>query len=155
MKQPLALRFDRIVKDNLPKRMEMLNVLKDGAFSAEIFWKKGNGVKSVLEHMGRLSDFKGIYAFIENDKFIYIDESSYVIRRLIRHYKGNSKYQMKLAHLMVNTNKEMQPFYTISDAIKVMENMRIVFIDVPDELERQLTTLYLQCQFECKYNRFE
>ncbi|WP_420577198.1 hypothetical protein [Ekhidna sp.] len=155
MEQPLALRFDRIVNENLPKRKEMISVLKESAMPADVFYKKGNGVKSILKKTGRLSDFKGIYGFIDDGKLIYIDESSYVIRRLVRHFKGNSKYQQKLAYVMAGIHKEANPFYTITDALEAMKKMKIIFIDVPDDLERQLTTLYLQCQYECRYNRFD
>ncbi|SNS99834.1 hypothetical protein SAMN05421640_1947 [Ekhidna lutea] len=155
MKQSLALRFDRIIKENLPKRKEMISVLSDSALGADLFARKGMGVKSILQQTGRLTDFKGIYGFIENDKIVFIDESSYVIRRVLRQYKGNSKYQQKLAHTMVNLHQDKQPFYTVSDSLKAMRKMKIIFMDVPDDLERQLTTLYLQCQYECIYNRFE
>lgn len=92
---------------------------------------------------------------MDEDKLVYIDESSYVIRRLVRHFKGNSKYQKKLAHVMAFTHQVFDPTYTMSDALKAMQKMKIIYMDVPDDLERQLTTLYLQCQYECRYNRFE
>lgn len=155
MKQPLALRFDRIVKENLSKRKEMIAVLKESALEAELFNKKGFGLKSILKLTGRVTDFKGIYGLIENDKLVYIDESSYVIKRIIRQFKGSSKYQKKLAHTMVALHRTEQPFYTISDAMNAMASMKIIFMDLPDDLERQITTLYLQCQFECIYNRFD
>ncbi|WP_421764318.1 hypothetical protein [Ekhidna sp.] len=155
MKQPLALRFDRIVKENLPKRKKMMEVLRDSALSAELFNKKGFGLKSILDLTGRITDFKGIYGFIENDKLVYIDESSYVIRRIIRQFKGTSKYQKKLANTMVELHSAERPFYSISDALNAMAEMNIIFMDLPDDLERQITTLYLQCQFECIYNRFD
>ena len=155
MEQPLALRFERIVNENLPKRKEMVRVLKENAMPADLFYKKGNGVKSILEKTGRLTDFKGIYGFLDEDKLIYIDESSYVIRRLVRQFKGNSKYQLKLASLMVATHQPSDPSYTTASALKKMKEMKIIFMDVPDDLERQITTLYLQCQFECRYNRVD
>lgn len=133
----------------------MISVLKESAIPADIFYKKGNGVKSILKKTGRLSDFKGIYGFIENEKLIYFDESSYVIRRLVRQFKGNSKYQQKLANVMVDAHRHMNGFYTVSNALEAMKKMKIIFMDVPDDLERQLTTLYLQCQYECRYNRIE
>ncbi len=155
MKQPLAQRFERIVKENLPKRSEMISVLRGSSIASDVFHQKGMGVKSILKLIGRLTDFKGIYGFIENDKIVFIDESSYVIRRILRHYKGNSKYQRKLAHIMVSVHQPNQSFYTVTDALTSMKKMQIIFMDVPDDLERQITTLYLQCQFECIYNRFE
>lgn len=155
MKQSLALRFDRIIKENLHKRREMISVLRENPVPSSLFHKKGMGVKSILKKTGRLTDFKGIYCFIEDGKIVYIDESSYVIRRLVRQYKGNSKYQRKLAQIMVDLHKESQPFYTESDALKAMRKMQIIFMDLPDDLERQITTLYLQCQYECIYNHFE
>ncbi|WP_436515134.1 hypothetical protein [Ekhidna sp. To15] len=151
MKQPLALRFDRIIKENLPKRANMMQVLMDSALSADLFYEKGMGVQSILKQIGRLTDFKGIYGFIEGDKMAYIDESAYVIRRIVRQFKGNSKYQMKLAHTICS----IKASHSESEALDEMKKMKIVFMDVPDDLERQITTLYLQCQFECIYNRFE
>lgn len=155
MEQSLALRFSRIVNENLPKRKEMIRVLMENAMSAELFYKKGNGVKHILSKTGRLTDFKGIYGFIKEGKLIYIDESAYVIRRLVRQFKGNSKYQLKLASIMVATHQSFDPAYTTSHALKEMKKMKIIFLDVPDDLERQITTLYLQCQFECRYNKFD
>jgi len=155
MKQSLALRFDRIIKENLPKRSEMIVVLKENPIPTNLFFEKGMGVKSILKKTGRLTDFKGIYCFIEKGKIVYIDESSYVIRRLVRQFKGNSKYQRKLAQIMVDMHKESQPFYTESNALGAMKKMQIMFMDLPDDLERQITTLYLQCQYECTYNHFE
>lgn len=155
MEQPLALRFERIVKENLPKRKEMIRVLNENTMPASLFYQKGNGVKSILKHTGRLTDFKGVYGFLDDGKLIYIDESSYVIRRLVRQFKGNSKYQLKLASIMVSTHQSTDPFYTITKALQHMKKMKIIFMDVPDDLERQLTTLYLQCQFECRYNRLD
>lgn len=155
MKQSLALRFDRIIKENLPNRKEMMSVLIENALPSAVFYQKGMGVKSILKKTGRITDFKGIYGFIKHGKVVYLDESSYVIKRLVRHYKGNSKYQRKLAHIMVDIHQQNKPFYTVTDALKEMEEMRIIFLDMPDDLERHITTLYLQCQFECIYNRFE
>lgn len=130
-------------------------MLLESPLETEVFYKRGIGVKSILKSTGRLTDFKGIYGFIENGKVVYIDESSYVIRRILRHYKGNSKYQRKLAHVMTSIHSQNQPLYLVTDAIAAMEKMQLVFMDVPDDLERQLTTLYFQCQFECIYNRFD
>ncbi|WP_370089154.1 hypothetical protein [Ekhidna sp.] len=155
MKQPLAQRFERIIKENLPKRKQMMSVLLESPLDSEVFYQKGMGVKSILKSIGRLTDFKGIYAFIENGKVVYIDESSYVIRRILRHYKGNSKYQRKLAHVMTSIHNQNQPLYMVADAIDAMKKMKLIFMDVPDDLERQLTTLYFQCQYECIYNRFD
>ncbi len=155
MKQSLALRFDRIFKENLPKRKKMISVLVENPIEGKIFYKKGSGVKSILQQTGRLTDFKGIYAFIHKEKLVFIDESSYVLRRIMRQFKGNSKYQQKLAYTMMKVHQETDPSYTKSDALKAMHKMQLIFMDVPDDLERQLTTLYLQCQFECIYNRFD
>jgi len=151
----LASRFDRIINENLPKRREMMDVLVGNALDADLFASKGNGIQTVLAKMGRISDFKGIYAFIENGKVVFLDESSYVTRRVIRQFKGNSKYQMKLAAAMTEIKKMSQPLYTMSDAIKEMEEMKVAFLDLPDNLERRITTLYLQCHYECIYNRLD
>lgn len=155
MKQPLALRFDRIIKENLPKRKKMMDVLMESALEANLFYEKGMGVRSILKQTGRLTDFKGIYGFIDGNKIVYIDESAYVIRRIVRQFKGNSKYQMKLAHTVSAIKSLNNSSFNTQDALVEMRKMKVIFMDVPDDLERQVTALYLQCQYECIYNRFE
>lgn len=155
MSELLTHRFDRIVKENLAKRKEMTDVLIGSALDADLFNRKGTGLKTILSKTGRVTDFKGIYGFVEKGKVVYLDESSYVIKRILRHYKGTSKYQLKLAHIILNVKKEKRPTYSIKDALNEMAKMKILFLDLPDDLERQLTTLYLQCQYECVYNRFD
>lgn len=49
MEQSLALRFDRIIKENLPKRKGMVKILIENAMPADLFYKKGNGVQSILK----------------------------------------------------------------------------------------------------------
>lgn len=131
-----------------------MDILIDKAADAKMFSEKRKGLKTILSETGRLVDLKGIYAFIENAKVVYLDESSYVFQRVIRQFKGSSKYQKRLAHLMVEINKTDLPSYDTEMAIEQMKQMKIAFMDIPDDLERKVTTLYLQCQYECIYNNF-
>lgn len=155
MSKSISNRFDRIVNDNLPKRLEMLEVLMESALSAQTFSRSGVGIKTLLNELGLISDFKGIYVFIKNRKPVYIDESSYVIRRLLRHFKGSTSYQRKLAKTIADLKKKNNPTFLVSDAIEEMERMQIVVMDMPDDLERRITALYYQSQYDCVYNMFE
>ena len=127
----------------------------EGALPAKTFSQPGIGIKLVLKKLGRVTDFKGIYIFIQNGKPVYIDESSYVVRRLLRHFKGSTRYQRKLANTITYLKKKNNPLFLVSDALAEMEEMQIVFMELPDDLERKITTLYLQSQYDCLYNMFE
>ncbi len=155
MSKSVSNRFDRIVNDNLPKRLKMLEILMESALPAETFARSGVGIKSVLKELGRISDFKGIYVFVQHGKPVYIDESSYVIKRLLRQFKGSARYQRKLANMITELKRKNNPQFIVSEALKEMENMHIVFMDAPDDLERKITALYFQSQYDCIYNMFE
>ena len=155
MSKSISNRFDRIVNDNLPKKLEMLEVLMENPFQADVFSRSGVGIMSVMKEIGRVTDFKGVYVFIQNNKPIYIDESSYVVKRLLRHFKGSTKYQKKLASTIADLKSKNRSTFTLNDALAEMREMHIVFMDVPDDLERKITTLYFQSQYDCIYNMFE
>lgn len=53
MSKSVSNRFDRIVNDNLPKRLKMLEILMESALPAETFARSGVGIKSVLKELGR------------------------------------------------------------------------------------------------------
>lgn len=153
--ESLALRFDRIVNENLPKRLEMFKVLMEKPHSSKLFSTHGVGLKTILTHLGRIQDFKGIYAFIKDGRPVYIDESAYAANRVLRHYKGTTKYQLKLAHLILEAKQETDPNYSLKEAKTELSRFDVLFLDLPDDLERQITTIYLQCQFDCVYNRYD
>lgn len=155
MSKSVSNRFDRIVNENLSKRLEMLEVLMESALPAQTFSRGGIGIKSILKEIGRITDFKGIYVFLKNGKPVYIDESAYVIKRLLRQFKGSTKYQRKLANTITDLKKKSDLLFLTSNAIQEMEEMEIVFMDLSDDLERKITTLYFQSQYDCVYNMFE
>lgn len=71
----------------------MFKLLMEQPIDHRMFAKKGQGLKTILKELGRLQDFKGIYGFILDHQLVYIDDSSYVLKRVLRQYKGTTKYQ--------------------------------------------------------------
>ncbi len=143
-------RFHRIINESLPKRLEMMNVLVKNAISTEGFYRKGSGLQAVLDETGRVDDFMGIYAFVRKGQPVFIDESAYVLKRIIRHFKGSNKYQQKLAYIIATRDYGGEG--AIHSSLVDMEKMRVAFMDIPDDLERKLTVLYFQAFYKCEYN---
>ncbi|MEO9476527.1 MAG: hypothetical protein ABJG41_13375 [Cyclobacteriaceae bacterium] len=155
MSKILKNRFDRIVNENLPKQLKIYAVLAENPLHTDMFHQLGIGLKTVLKKLGRIDDFKGIYILLENCKPVYIDESSNVLQRILQQFKGSSKYQRKLAHTMANIKSANNSLYTVNEALEEMKNMNLVLLELPDDLEREITKLYLQCHFDCMYNIYE
>lgn len=153
--ESLSHRFHRIVSENLPKRLEMMNVLLENPLDNKLFSTKGQGLNTILKELGRIQDFKGVYGFVLDGRVVYLDESSYVLKRILRQYKGTTKYQQQLLHLIDAARKEISPTDSLSIAKEQMSQMGIVIMEIPDDLERELTAVYLKCELDCLYNRYE
>ncbi|MEP4534626.1 MAG: hypothetical protein ABJ004_16160 [Cyclobacteriaceae bacterium] len=155
MSKILKNRFDRIVKNNLPRQLKIYEVLAENPLQTGLFYQSGVGLKTILKKLGRIDDFKGIYILLENGKPVYIDESSNVLHRILQQFKGSSKYQRKLAHTMANIKSANNTLYTVNEALEDMKHMNVVLLELPDDLEREITKLYFQCHFDCVYNIYE
>ena len=155
MSKILKNRFERIVNENLPKHLKIYEVLAENPMHTDMFYQPGVGLKTILKKLGRIDDFKGIYIFLENGQPVFTDESSNVLHRILQQFKGSSKYQRKLAHTMTNIKSTHNSLYTVNEALKEMKCMSLVLLELPDDLEREITKLYLQCHFDCLYNIYE
>lgn len=153
--ESLSHRFQRIVTENLPKRLEMFKVLMESPIDHRLFAQKRQGLKTIVKKLGRLQDFKGIYGFILDHQVVYIDDSSYVLKRVLRQYKGTNKYQRNLHQLIQDAREDLDIVNNGLVAEEQLHRMQIVVMEIPDDLERELTTVYLKCEFDCLYNRYE
>ncbi len=133
----------------------MFKLLMEQPIDHRMFAKKGQGLKTILKELGRLQDFKGIYGFILDHQLVYIDDSSYVLKRVLRQYKGTTKYQRNLLHLIQDAREDIDLINNPLVAEEQLHRMQVVIMEIPDDLERELTTIYLKCEFDCLYNRYE
>lgn len=148
--------FDEYANKILPARVEMLESLKPHAFKVGKLFTKGRGERGVIKRLGRMADFKGIYAFIWRSNFVYFGTSEKVINRLIYHVKGHTKYQAHLAWeiakdkgLWINKKMEIPDMET---AKKELLKYELVFLEISSPMERYLLEAYATMHFDCKYS---
>lgn len=143
----------------LPDKFDQIKALIPEAFSVKELFGRGQGEKSILRKLKRTSDFKGLYAFIEDEEIVYVGTSEKVINRLTYQIKGYTKYQAHLAWELAKENnlyiskKRKTP--NLAKAKKLIMNMKVIFMEVNSPIERQLLEIYCCMNFHCKYNFFD
>ncbi|MDX1628363.1 MAG: hypothetical protein R3345_06670 [Fulvivirga sp.] len=143
----------------LPRKIKMLESLIPNAFEVSKLFKKGSGERGVIKKLGRIDDFKGIYAFIDQGKVIYVGASEKVINRLIYQTKGHTKYQAHLAWELAKSeglwvNKKLE-IPDLDKAKKKIMKMQLIFMEITSPIERSLLEIYAAMYFECPFNYFE
>lgn len=143
----------------LPSRVEMMESLLPHAFKVSKLFGKGTGERGVVKKLGRMMDFKGIYAFAKQGTIIYVGTSEKVINRVVYHVKGHTKYQAHLAWEIAKDkglwiNKKMG-IPNLESAKKEVSKLEVLFMEVTSPIERYLLEAYAAMHFNCKYNSFE
>ncbi|MEX2336643.1 MAG: hypothetical protein WD555_05175 [Fulvivirga sp.] len=151
--------FEQYAHDILPEKLEKLKSMISEAYPVKDLFGKRQGEKSIIKKLGRLSDFKGVYAFVDQGDIIYVGTSEKVINRLSYQIKGYTKYQAHLAwelakenDLYINKKKKIP---NLNKAKRLMMNMKVLFLEVTSPIERHLLELYSCMYFNCKFNFFE
>lgn len=153
------LTFEEYTETVLPKRLQTLKTLMGRAYRVKDLFGKGQGEKSIMKKLGRDTDFKGVYAFIENDHVIYVGTSEKVINRVSYQIKGYTKYQAHLAwelakHHDLYINKRLK-IPNLDKTKNMIMNMKVMFLEISSPVERHLTEIYSCMHFDCKFNFFE
>lgn len=73
----------------LPEYKILKHKLKQRGFSVRFFYEKGNGIKSLLDKTGRLTDFRGLFLFSQpKSRFVYVRESDHVLHDIQQTVRG-------------------------------------------------------------------
>jgi hypothetical protein len=68
------------------------NKIQKKGFPVNMFFQKGNGIKTLLKKTGRLSDFRGIFLFVpKNRKLFLVLESENVLKEIQKIVRGKRK----------------------------------------------------------------
>lgn len=106
--------------------------LKTG-FPLKNFYEEGNGIKAILKHVGRLTDFKGVFVIIDRkNKPIVIGESEHVlieIQKLVRCKRVKDKVLLEKLAIRFG-------FKTALAGQEYIKSMRVNWIEVVNEVER-------------------
>jgi len=140
---------------------------KDKLAVSEIL-KAGVGVKTFIKNKKIKSDFKGLYAFWENGKIVYVGISRTVIARLYQHIKTKSHYTATFAVKIMRTdegNEKDRAKITKDDFAKIMDDriskMKFSYVKISctendkTDTELYLFEIYAAIHFQAKYNTFE
>lgn len=153
------LTFEEYTAKVLPQRLETLKALMGKAYWVKDLFGKGQGEKSILKKLGRTSDFKGVYAFIDDGDIIYVGTSEKVINRVSYQIKGYTKYQAHLAWELAKENElyinKRLKIPNLDKTKNMILNMKVLFMEVTSPVERHLMEIYSCMHFDCKFNFFE
>lgn len=151
--------FEDYATNILPSRVAMMESLLPHAFKVNKLFGKGSGERGVVKKLGRMMDFKGIYAFVRNGKIIYIGTSEKVVNRVVYHVKGHTKYQAHLAWEIAKEkglwiNKKMG-IPDMNSAKAEVGKLNVLFLEITSPIERYLLEAFAAMHFNCKFNVFE
>lgn len=153
------LTFEDYTKDVLPGKFEEFKSMIGRAFRVKDLFGRGQGEKSILKKIGRISDFKGVYAFIDEGEVIYVGTSEKVINRLSYQVKGYTKYQAHLAWELAKANdlyiNKKRKIPNLDKAKSMIMNMKVLFMEITSPIERHLFEIYSCMHFDCKFNFVE
>lgn len=149
--------FDEYCSKILPDKLQMFKNLMLKPFQINKLFITGRGEKGILRALGRINDFKGIYAFLEEGEVVYIGASEKVINRLNFQIKGHTKYQAHLAWEIIknksNNGREVHRA-ELDKAKSKIKKMDLVFMEITSGVERQLFEIYCSMKLNSKYNSF-
>ncbi|ELR69264.1 hypothetical protein C900_05335 [Fulvivirga imtechensis AK7] len=153
------LTFEEYTEKVLPEHLGALKSLMGRAYRVKDLFGKGQGEKSIMKKLGRDTDFKGVYAFIDGSDVIYVGTSEKVINRVSYQIKGYTKYQAHLAWELAKYNdlyiNKRLKIPNLDKAKSMIMNMKVMFLEISSPVERHLTEIYSCMHFDCKFNFFE
>jgi hypothetical protein len=92
--------FEVLATSRLPEYLVSLRRSMEASHPASEFCKPGKGTAAILASLEKTKDFSGTYAFLENNKPIYVGISRGVIARIRQHLTGTTHYDATLAFRM-------------------------------------------------------
>lgn len=126
-------------------------------YSVKELFKTGEGEVSILDNLGRLTDFKGVFVLLNEQKPVYVGHSKSVIKRLINDLKGASSYKSKLLRNIAKRDRlfldQKGKYLDLESSRNLMRSFDVAFIEVNPPIERRILFLYALAGFKCKYNR--
>jgi hypothetical protein len=158
--------FAEMAATVLPGDMSRLRTALAAPFPMSSFSKQRYGVKSILEGLGRSSDFSGCYVLLREGKPFYVGISRTVVQRLRQHVTGKTHFDASLAYLMATdkTGHKMKradamrdpAFRTAFDQAKaLLRDCTVAFIDIDNPLELYLFEAYCAMELDtCEWNTF-
>lgn len=151
--------FDELASKVLPGHFEALMAsIESPVLASEIVGYK-SATKTLLAKLGRSTDFPGCYAFLDEEKPIYVGISRSLIKRLTQHLNHDSHYSASLVYKMATEDypHEMKRDQAMKDdqfrevffhSQQRLQAMRIAFIEVQNDLELYVFEVYASMRLD-------
>ena len=158
--------FANLASQILPGHMERMRQAIAKRYPMELFGSKGIGPKSILERLGRSTDFSGCYVLLRKTEPIYVGISRTVVQRLTQHVKGRTHYDASLAYRIASENltHSLQREAAMNDpafkeefrkAQDYLRSLNVAFIEIHNDLELYLFEVYCAMELNTsKWNSF-
>lgn len=101
--------------------------MKKKGFPVKVFYKEGNGIKTLLKRTGRLTDFKGLFVLSSKDgQLTYMKESENVLREIQQLVRGKRKKDQLFLQKIANA----YGFDTVLAGQTHLKSMEVKWIEV-------------------------
>ena len=152
----------RVLPDHFARLMKSIN----SPFPAQWIRTRGVGPKTVLQRIGRTTDFPGCYVFVENAKPLYVGISRGVIARLFQHLTSADHYSGSLAYFIAkrhadpggtrDRNIEDSEFRKLFESSqRRLELCSIGTVEIDNPVELHLFEIYAAMQLDTEeFNTF-
>ena len=107
--------------------------MKKKGFPVKTFYKRGNGIKTILYRTGRLADFKGLFVFSSKDgKAVFVKESENVLQEIQQTVRGERVKDRKFLEKIANT----YGFNTSLAGQAYLKSMEVKWIEIFQKSKR-------------------
>jgi hypothetical protein len=159
--------FHELAEKVLPGYMAVLRMSMEEPMPMSRFATPGVGIAGLLRQLGRTTDFRGCYVFVEEDRPVYVGISRSVIGRLRQHVRGSTHYDATLAYRIASSRVAhgttrslamMEPefraqFLYAQDWLK---GLNVAFVEVGNAVELYLFEAYCALELDTsEWNSFE
>jgi hypothetical protein len=135
----------------LPAHLERLKVALQSPMPASTFVGFKSATLEALARIGRTTDFPGCYAFIDQDRPVYVGISRGVVKRLTQHLNFESHFTANLVYKMA---AEDFPHEMKRDQAMKDNQFREVFLSAQGRL-REMSVAFVQIDNDLELYLFE
>ncbi|MEP5612902.1 MAG: hypothetical protein ABJP45_11660 [Cyclobacteriaceae bacterium] len=122
--------------ENIPSKVKLLKRKSAQGFPMNMFYKEGNGIKTLLKNTGRLTDFKGVFLVKGRDGLFLAFSSKNVLKEI---QKLARCYRKKDEDLLIKIADHFG-FLTALAGQEYLRSMEVTWLEVTSEAERLLLT---------------
>ncbi len=122
--------------ETIPIKVKLLKRKSTKGFPMEMFYREGNGIKTLLRLSGRIMDLKGVFLIKGKEEFFLAFHSENVLREIQMLVRGHRKQDQELLRKIA----DHFGFLTPLAGQEYLRTMEVTWLEVTSEAERLLLT---------------